>query len=300
MRHGIPNLGALQAFEATARLGSFSRAAEELSLTHSAVYRQVTGLEERLGVLLFTRVRRRVVLTDAGAEYAGRVRHHLDQLEKDTFGLVARARLGNSLNLAVLPTIATTWLIPRLPDFSARHPGIVLNLSVQTLPFQFSDHPYDAAIYHATQAWPHTRGIKLFEEHSLVPVCSAEVAGRVAGRIPDLATVPHLHLASRPDAWRQWYREQGLDYPPSAGAGPRYELFTMTLAAVCAGLGVALMPRLFVQEALDAGDLRVPVEGGLPVDEAYYFGHPADSAPSPALQAFETWLAAAAAGRQQP
>src|SRR3546814_16913833 len=84
LRHGIPNLGALQAFEATARLGSFSRAAEELSLTHSAVYRQVAGLEERLGVQLFTRVRRRVSLTDAGAEYAGRVRHHLEQLEKAT------------------------------------------------------------------------------------------------------------------------------------------------------------------------------------------------------------------------
>src|SRR3546814_6958799 len=120
LRHGMPNLGALQAFEATARLGSFSRAAEELSLTHSAVYRQVAGLEERLGVQLFTRVRRRVSLTDAGAEYAGRVRHHLEQLEKDTSGLVARARLGNSLHLAVLPTLATTWLIPRLPAFGQR------------------------------------------------------------------------------------------------------------------------------------------------------------------------------------
>src|SRR3546814_19683428 len=88
LRHGIPNLGALQAFEATARLGSFSRAAEELSLTHSAIYRQVTGLEERLGVQLLTRVRRRVALTDAGAEYAARVRHHPDQLEKDNFGLI--------------------------------------------------------------------------------------------------------------------------------------------------------------------------------------------------------------------
>src|SRR5690625_1102045 len=87
MRNGIPNLAALQAFEATARLGSFSRAAEELCLTHSAVYRQVAGLEERLGVVLFNRVRRRITLTPAGAEYAGRVRHHLEQLEKDTFGL---------------------------------------------------------------------------------------------------------------------------------------------------------------------------------------------------------------------
>src|SRR5699024_8901614 len=82
MRFSVPSLGALQAFEATARLGSFSRAAEELSLSHSAVYRQVTNLEESLGVALFVRVRRRLALTEAGREYAARIRRHLEQLEK--------------------------------------------------------------------------------------------------------------------------------------------------------------------------------------------------------------------------
>src|SRR5690625_1071108 len=119
MRNGIPNLGALQAFEATARLGSFSRAAEELSLTHSAVHRQVSGLEQRRGGQLFTRVRRRVMLTDAGAEYAARVRHHLEKLEKDTFALMTRAGVGRSLHIAALPTLATTWLLPRMADFHA-------------------------------------------------------------------------------------------------------------------------------------------------------------------------------------
>src|SRR5690554_4705677 len=173
MRHGIPNLGALQAFEATARLGSFSRAAEELALTHSAVYRQVTGLEERLGVQLLTRVRRRVSVTAAGAEYAGRVRHHLEQLEKDTFGLVSRSGMGRSLHIAVLPTLATTWLLPRLPGFQRLHPDIAVSLSVRTLPFQFNDHPFDGAIYHAAQLWPQTTGIKLFDEGELVPICSS-------------------------------------------------------------------------------------------------------------------------------
>src|SRR5690606_180010 len=153
MRHGIPNLGALQAFEATARLGSFSRAAEELALTHSAIYRQVAGLEERLGVELFTRVRRRVMLTDAGAEYAARVRHHLDQLEKDTLGLMSRAGVGRNLHLAVLPTLAMTWLQPRLAAFQQQRPDIFVSLSVRTLPFQFNDEPFDAAIYHAERMW---------------------------------------------------------------------------------------------------------------------------------------------------
>ncbi|NYT66374.1 LysR family transcriptional regulator [Alcaligenaceae bacterium] len=290
MRKGIPNLGALQAFEATARLGSFSRAAEELSLTHSAIYRQVSGLEERLGVLLFTRVRRRVALTDAGAEYAGRVRHHLEQLEKDTFGLISRS-MGRSLHVAVLPTLATTWLIPRLPDFQSKHGDIAVNLSVRTLPFQFNDHPFDAAIYHAEQLWPQTVGFKLFDEGELVTVCLPELL--VGLPEPQMAHLPHLHILSRPDAWRWWYQTQGLDYLPSSSAGPRYELFSMTLAAVQAGMGVALMPRFLVQQELDQGRLVSPAPGVLAVQEAYFFSYPVGNVRSEALQAFEQWLATA-------
>jgi DNA-binding transcriptional LysR family regulator len=294
MRNGIPNLGALQAFEATARLGSFSRAAEELSLTHSAVYRQVSGLEQRLGVQLFTRVRRRVALTDAGAEYAARVRHHLEQLEKDTFGLVSRSGMGRSLHVAVLPTLATTWLIPRLPDFQRLHGDIAISLSVRTLPFQFNDHPFDAAIYHAAQIWPQTRGIRLFDEKELVAVClPGLVPAQKAGHDP-MDGLTHLHMLSRPDAWRMWYQTQNREYSPIVSAGPRYELFTMTLAAVKAGLGVALVPRFLVQDDLRAGRLVAPVPGVLRVREAYFFSSPLTSERSDALQAFESWLAGVA------
>lgn len=294
MRHGIPNLGALQAFEATARLGSFSRAAEELTLTHSAIYRQVAGLEERLGVALFTRVRRRVVLTDAGAEYAARVRHHLDQLEKDTLGLMSRAGVGRNLHIAVLPTLATTWLLPRLAAFHRQRPDIIVSLSVRTLPFQFNDQPFDAAIYHAERIWPGTRGIRLFDEKELLPVCaSALLAGRSATDDP-LQGMPHLHTTSRPDAWRRWYVAQGRDYPPTVNAGPRYELFTMSLAAVREGMGVALVPRFLVQEALESGELVMPVAAGLQVEEAYFFSYPVANAPSEALCDLEKCLKDAA------
>ena len=291
MRHGIPNLGALQAFEATARLGSFSRAAEELSLTHSAVYRQVTGLEQRLGVQLLTRVRRRVALTAAGAEYAARVRHHLEQLEKDTFGLISRSGIGRSLHIAVLPTLATTWLIPRLPAFQRAHGDIAISLSVRTLPFQFSDHPFDAAIYHATEMWPQTAGIKLFDEGELLPVCIPALLDQVTDSDDGFASLTHLHMKSRPDAWRMWYEQQGRVYSPTINAGPRYELFSMTLAAVRAGLGVALCPRFVVHDDLHTGNLVCPSTGVLPVRESYYFGYSTLVEPSDALRAFEAWLA---------
>lgn len=296
MRKGIPNLGALQAFEATARLGSFSRAAEELSLTHSAVHRQITGLEQRLGVTLFNRVRRRISLTEQGLEYAARIRQHLEQLEKDTLGLVSRSGVGRSLHIAVLPTLATYWLIPRLPQFHKAYPDIAINLSLRTLPFNFTDHPFDAAIYHSHAQWPGTQSTLLFDEQAVVPVCSRRLLNQVHESRGSqtlsnpMASLTHIHITSRPDAWRHWYASQNQTYPSFAAGGPRYELFTMVLAAVAADMGVGLVPRFLVQQGLDQGDLVMPVNHALHVSQGYYFGYSLSTQASPTLKAFEQWL----------
>lgn len=309
MRKGIPNLGALQAFEATARLGSFSRAADELALTHSAVHRQITGLEERLGVKLFNRVRRRISLTESGQEYAARIRQHLEQLEKDTLGLMSRSGLGRSLHIAVLPTLATAWLIPRLPDFQKQHPDIAISLSLRTLPFSFADHPFDAAIYHSHAMWPGTNSSLLFAEESVIPVCTPNLlktletlesnakikpekkhTSLVQRDQQPLTHFTHIHITSRPDAWRHWYASQNQAYPAFAAGGPRYELFSMVLAAVYAGLGVGLLPRFLVSEAIKQGDLVMPVHHPLPVSQGYYFGSSLNAELTPALNAFQAWL----------
>lgn len=297
MRNGVPSLSALQAFEASARLGSFSRAAEELALTHSAVYRQVASLEALLGVALFTRVRRRIVLTESGAEYAGRIRHHLEQIEQDTFALVSRSGMGRSIHIAVVPTLATTWLIPRLADFQRVHPDITVSLSVRTLPFQFKDQPFDGALYHSDHLWPGTQGVLLFPESELVPVCAPAMWQHPVGGAVDtgLERLTHLHLHSRPDAWRQWYAANGCVYGPQAARGPRYELFTMVMAAVQAGLGVALVPRFLAQPKLDEGSMIMPVPQVLTVSQGYYFGYPQRSDRSEALMVFEDWLKSGAA-----
>jgi DNA-binding transcriptional LysR family regulator len=290
LRKGIPNLSALQAFEATARLGSFTRAAEELSLTHSAVHRQVSALEARLGVQLFNRVRRRIALTQAGAEYAGRIRQHLDQIEKDTFSLMSRASLGRRLHIAVLPTLAQHWLIPRLKDFQQHYPDISVSLSLRTLPFQFDDQPFDGAIYHSHTAWPGTQGSLLFAEGELVPICAPNVLADHPCNWQDLLELTHLHLSSRPDAWRQWYEHAHQPYPSQAAGGPRYEMFAMVLSAAKAGLGIGLVPRFLAQLALEQGDLVMPIEQPLPVAQGYYFGYPGRNEVTPALRAFEQWL----------
>jgi len=293
MRKDIPNLNALLAFEAAARLGSFTRAADELALTQSAVGRQVALLEQRLGVALFTRVRRRLELTGIGREYAARVRRHLDHIERDTLEISAGRTQGYTLELAVVPTFATQWLIPRLPDFARLHPDITVNLSARSLPFSFQDCAYDAAIYFGDQFWPGTRGGVIFREGGMVPVCSpAFRAAHALADADDFARCRHLHLSTRPHAWRDWYAVQGWDFSVAAARGPRYELFTMMTAAAAAGLGIGLAPRLLIERELETGQLVIPVERGLDVSQGYYFAYPEGRPHVPALDAFRDWVLA--------
>ena len=256
MRKDIPSLGVLQAFEASARLQSFSRAAEELALTPSAVSRHVAALEERLGVTLFVRARQRLALTDTGRSYAARIRLHLEQIERDTQEIRVGRDEGYVLHLAVVSTFCTQWLIPRLPQFAALHPRITLNLSVRSEVFAFDESGFDAAIYYGDRLWPDTQGRMVLPEGTCVPVCSPAYAA-VHALHDEQAWLhcPHLTLASRAHAWRGWYAERGWHYTLHASRGPRYELFSMVIAGAAAGLGVGLVPQLLAQEALDSGRL---------------------------------------------
>lgn len=291
MRKDIPNLGALQAFEASARLESFTRAANELALTQSAVGRQVAALERRLGIQLFTRVRRRLVLTEVGREYAARIRRHLEQIQRDTLELSTGREMGYILEIAVVPTFATHWLIPRLPEFARQHPNITVNLASRTLPFSFQECAYDAAIYFGDQFWPDTRGSFLFAEGPMVPVCSpGYLEGRDLSAESSFANCRHLHLSTRANAWRDWYTAQDWDYTVKASRGPRYELHTMVVAAAVAGLGIGLVPKLLIERELEARQLVVPTDRRLEVAQGYYFAHPEGVKPSDALSAFKDWI----------
>jgi len=147
MRRKIPSTVALSAFEAAARHQSFTKAADELSVTQSAVCRQIAALEDLLGVKLFRRTKRGVIVTDAGLSYARSVRARLDEMESDTLALMANGAQGTTLDIGVVPTFATNWLLPRLAGFRRAHPHIIVNLHTRTRPFLFDDTSLDAAIY---------------------------------------------------------------------------------------------------------------------------------------------------------
>lgn len=141
MRRKIPSTAALQAFDAAARHESFTRAADELALTQSAICRQIAALEDFLGVALFRRTRRGVRLTEAGISYSRKVAARLDAVERDTLSVMAHRGSGATLEIATVPTFATRWLLPRLPAFLAGHPDVTVNLSTRPRPMRRGRRP---------------------------------------------------------------------------------------------------------------------------------------------------------------
>ena len=293
MRRKIPSTAALVAFESAARHQSFTKAADELALTQSAVCRQIAGLEEFLGIELFRRSRRGVKLTEAGLAYSRKVATQLDAVERDT--LAAMGQQGaQGLELAVVPTFATQWLVPRLKEFQRLHPEVTVHLTNRTRPFLFADTSFDAAIYFGDGDWSGTEAHYLMPEEPL-PVCSPELLGeRTQFAAAELANLPLLQQSTRPYAWRQWFAAQGLNVPRDM-SGPRYELFSMLAQAAMHGMGVALIPPFLIQRELDAG-LLVPAHPAalLSSDRAYRLMIPERKVESAALRAFRDWLLQAA------
>ena len=293
MRRKIPATHALLCFEAAARHESYTRAAQELALTQSAVSRQITALEAFLGVTLFRRTRHGVALTERGAEYATQVAQRLQNLEQDTLDIMSPQSRSGTVHLAAVPTFATRWLIPRLPQLAAQHPEITIHLETRTRPFMFSDAIFDASLYAGTVQqvanWAGTRSVRLMDE-DVVPVCRPHwLAGQAALTPQALAQLPLLQQTTRPDAWRLWFEAVAVS-APHALAGPRFELFSMTAAAAACGLGVALVPRLLIEPELQRGELVVACTQAPLSERAYYLITPERDGERPAVSLFRDWM----------
>lgn len=289
MRKKIPSTAALQAFEAAARHESFTQAAQELCLTQSAVCRQIATLEGFLGVALFNRVRRGVRLSEAGDRYSRLIATRLDAIERDTLSIMAHQAGGGVLELAVVPTFATRWLIPKLSSLRQHHPGIQINMSTRTRPFMFDETEFDAAIYFGDPGWPGTEAHFLMHEHP-IPVCSPGLNGAESRMHPqDIAHLPLLQQSTRPDAWRQWFISAGVTAEADM-AGNRLELFSMLAQAAIEGLGVALIPPFLIQQEIATGRLIALSNHSCPTDKAYHLIVPERKTSLPVLVAFRDWL----------
>jgi LysR family glycine cleavage system transcriptional activator len=293
MRRKIPSLQALACFDAAARHQSYTRAAQELALTQGAVSRQLTALEEFVGVALFKRTRHGVTLTERGRDYAAQVALRLQALEQDTLDVMSTQGRASVLHLAAVPTFATRWLIPRLPDLKQQQPELTVHIETRTRPFLFADTPFDAALFAGTPEqvtqWAGTQAVKLFDE-TVLPVCAPSwLQGQNSLSPEAIAALPLLQQSTRMDAWRQWFDAQGVS-AVQALSGARFELFSMTAAAAVQGLGVALVPRILIEQELARGDLVVACDRPMTHARAYYLVHPVRDDPSPVTQVFLDWL----------
>lgn len=290
----LPSIGALVAFESAARHLSFSRAAAELHLTQGAISRQVRELETRLGLSLFERINQRVFLTDAGEAYRLEVARILAGLATATERTMASAGGAEVLNLAVLPTFAARWLVPRLPLFLSGHPQVTVNFAVRNEPFSFTDVPLDAAIHFGEPTWPGAVCEFLCIEE-VYPVAAPSVRDRFGlADVPAIAQAPLLHQSSRPTAWADWFAAEGL---PTAGAyrGSRFDQFSMIAEAAVAGMGVALMPRFMIEAEISSGRLALLTKRPLDAGKAYWFVYPEARVRSRVVRSFGDWLKAEAA-----
>ncbi len=256
----LPSLPALRCFEAAARHQNFSRAADELHLTHGAISRAVRLLEDELDVALFERRSQRVFLTDAGRKLAHAVGKGLGVMQQAVDEVRASARQPRRWVLSCEPTLLMRWLIPRWPDFQARHPGVELHLVAGGGPFSFGSG-IDLAIRRDDFDWPpHYHATPLFAE-SIGPVCRPEKAKdwfqKKKGETSLRTAAPRLHSRTRPGAWQDWAAAVGQPLPDAPGQ--HFDHFYFSLQAAVAGLGVAIGPWHLVRDDLDSGVLAAPL-----------------------------------------
>jgi LysR family glycine cleavage system transcriptional activator len=288
MARRLPPLSALRPFEAAARLESFSRAADELHLTHGAVSRQVRALEEHLGADLFARHGKRVSLTPTGRAFAERVRAGLEEIARGA-DEAGGARRDNRLTVSVLPSFASRWLMPRLIRFMDSHPGIEVNVIASTGLANFASEEVDVAIRFGLGPWP-PLACEHFLDDEYFPVASPRMnRGRLPRQPRELASFRVIREDR--DYWHEWMRAAKADVE----LAPSSLLFndsTYALQAAARGEGIALARRSIVGEDLERGALVKLFDVSVASRESYWFVSPKALADAPRVKAFRDWVKA--------
>lgn len=280
-------LNALRVFEAVATHLSFTAAARELGVTTAAVSAQVKSLEADIGVPLFRRHTRAVALTQEGAELLPGVRRGLEELRR-AVDRIRRERVGGMLNLSVPSEFLQRWLLPRLGEFTRRHPEIDVRFGPARAALDFSRDDFHAAIVYGSGQWPDLKCERLLDEW-VFPVCSPALLAKLGPieTLNDFARYPLVHGRSEP--WPDWLRRVGGD-TTRADIAPMTEDSAATLAAVEQGKGVALARWSLVAADLAAGRLVRPMLPSVQQHSAWYLVAPPENFSLPKVVRFRGWL----------
>lgn len=281
----LPAMQALRAFEATARTGSLTRAAEQLSLTHGAVSHQIKSLEEELGVALLERAGRGVRLTDEGERFAARVRIALAEIAEAVREAGDR-RNPRQLRITVLPSFAARWLLPRIGRFIAAHREIDVDVRASNALADFRRDDLDLGIRHGMGDWPGLVVEKLMDD-IYFPVCSPRIPGGPPKRPQDLAR--YTLLRSEGESWKPWFEAAGLDWSePSRGA--MFSDSSHTLHAAVEGQGIALARISLLGNDLRTGALVRLFDIAIPSAKSHYLVYPPRLESSHKVRLFRAWL----------
>ena len=291
MARRLPPLNGLKAFEAAARSESFTRAAEELSVTQGAVSHQVKALEDAFGLKLFHRERQRLFLTDAGRDYLAVIRDAFDRIAVGTERLLQRQESG-VLTVSTSPDFAAKWLVNRLSRFAEKHPDMDLRVSATTHYVDFARDDVDIAIRHGDGNWPGLDVRRLYSER-LFPICSPKlVAGRNRiTKAADLLKFPLLRLEDAKN-WIRLFEAAGVK--ATVGPGPVLNRASMLIDAAIDGQGIALARTALAAWDLINGRLVRPVDASLRMANTYWIVCPKAASNVPKIATFRSWVLAEA------
>jgi LysR family transcriptional regulator, glycine cleavage system transcriptional activator len=297
MARRLPPLNSLKAFEASARNLSFTKAAEELFVTQAAISHQIKLLEEHLSIKLFMRRNRSLLLTEEGQSYYLDIKDIFINLHDATERLLNRGAKG-SVTIALTPSFAIQWLVPRLSDFSQQHPDIDIRIKAQDHDENSLTDDVDVAIYYGKGMWSGVHADKMHTEY-LVPVCSPLLLQQKGGLscLSDLGKFTLLHDSNRKN-WKDYSQSVGIK-STSVNQGPIFSHSSMVLQAAIHGQGIALAHSVLAQPDIDSGRLVVPFGEALISDKAYYFVCRDLQLDSPKIQIFRDWLLEKVTSEQQ-
>lgn len=289
-----PSMSELHAFIAVATAGSFTRAAQDLCVTQAAVSRAIGRLEAHFGQSLLRRSAHHLVLTPAGQAFFDAVRAPAAAIEQASTALMPRAESG-LLTLSVVPTLASVWLLPRLPQFTQRHPQIRIAFAPYRRDEDFAGPVPDAAILSGVAgSFRGSWECNYLIGREMVPVAHPARlhARRAAGRWQrpeELLDEPLLYHTSSPDRWALWLRAAGVARPaPALSSG--FDQVSILTQAVKTDMGVAVLQRCLIQEELASGQLAVPFDLPIDLPKGYFLCAPAQRYGNPALYVFRQWL----------
>jgi LysR family glycine cleavage system transcriptional activator len=281
----LPNLAALRAFEAAARHENFSRAAEEIHVTHGAISHQVRSLEEELGVPLFTRHGKRIAITPEGERFAAILRRALTEIAAAAIALKEDAKQ-QRLTITALPSFATRWLSPRLGRFIEQHPELEMMLQSSGHLADFTREPVDMGIRFGSGKYPGLVVEKVMDD-VYYPVASPRFNGGKLPRTPQKLERSMLLRGDEP--WTPWFRAAGLDLPEPVG-GLVFEDSSMMLRAAAEGHGIALARHAIVTNELASGELVRLFDIEVKSLLSYYLVCLPGTLQKPQAQAFRSWL----------